>query len=118
MTSAFDNPNDMMTGANNVGEGWHPLIRELEGKLNELGPEFEILEVREKFGGLLYSAAIDTEDKATYQKFRKVIKLARGRSTSICEACGQPGLTQSIQGWLKTLCDEHPAERLAGLEAR
>ena len=120
MTSAFgDQKVPMMTQASNVGEGWHPLIKELEEKLNAIDPDFELLQVKEKFGGLRYYvgmvSANHDADKANagekLDQFHQLIALAEAASTHICEECGKPAETKSYSGWLKTLCDEHAAER-------
>lgn len=110
MTSAFD-PQEvpMMTSASNVGVGWHPIIRELEEALNAIDPEYEIQQVKEKFGGLRYYA--QTTNQQRWNDFHAAIGEAEEKSTHFCEECGQPAETKSYYGWLKTLCTEHAAER-------
>ena len=119
MTSAFGRQQSpMMTSADNVGEGWHQIIRDLEAGLNEIDPEFHLIQVKEKFGALRYYAEPHHEmDRDIENKFQTRINTAEGRSQVTCEFCGQPGETHSIGGWLKTLCDEHHAERLDRYEA-
>lgn len=103
----------MMTSASNVGVGWHPLIRELEEVLNRMDPTFALQQVKEKFGGLRYYAQTSQGvDPEIHRGFHHLINLAEEQSTHICEECGQPAETRSIHGWLKTLCDEHHAERM------
>jgi hypothetical protein len=114
MTSAFgDQKEPMMTSINNVGEGWHPLIQELEEKLNKIDPDFELQQVKEKFGGLRYYAQCSKGGI----NFHKLIAEAEEKSVTICEECGKPAVTLSYKGWLKTLCEEHRAERLARMES-
>lgn len=110
MTSAFgDQASPMMTSANNVGEGWHKLLRDLEGLLNILDPDYELQQVKEKFGGLRYYA--QTQKTDVDKSFHWAIHAAEGLSVHICEECGEPGKTHSIYGWLHTLCDTHETER-------
>lgn len=108
MTSCFGpQASPMMTQASNVGEGWHPLLRNLELGLNDLDPDFTLQQVKEKFGGLRYYAQSDADG------FQELIGIAEEASTHLCEVCGKHGETKSFHGWLKTLCDEHFAEREA-----
>jgi hypothetical protein len=63
-------------------------------------PKFEVLQVKEKFGGLRY--AVNHANDA----IRKHIAVAELESWHTCEVCGQAG--QLREGaWLKTLCDKH-----------
>lgn len=115
MTSAFgDQKIPMMTSISNVGKGWWPLVRKLEEHLNELSPDFELLQVKEKFGSLRYYASPQpgcTERAA--QEFTEWIADAENESDHICEVCGEPGDTSPGKfGYLKTLCEVHKAERL------
>ena len=109
MTSAFgDQRVPMMTSINNVGEGWHELIKTLEEKLNKIDPEFELLQVKEKFGGLRYYANTSNDDERT--NFHQLISLAEEASFHLCEVCGEPGENKATHQWLKTLCETHRAE--------
>lgn len=110
MTSSFgDQPSRMMTSANNVGEGWHPILRELEEELNKIDPEFILQQVKEKFGGLRYYAYPHSPDPA----FEGAIRTAEAKSERTCEVCGEPGLIKATHHWLKCLCETHRAEDVA-----
>jgi hypothetical protein len=111
VTSAFDNPTDMMVGINNVGTGWHQLIKDLEEKLNAIDPNFELLQVKEKFGSLRYYTSFTAVDGQA--RFDALISIAEETSDHICEVCGQPGENTPTRGWYKTLCTEHRAQREA-----
>jgi hypothetical protein len=65
------------------------------------GPKFEVLQVKEKFGGLRYYVNCRKEEA-----IRQRIGAAQEESFPICEVCGQPG-TLRENGLIKTLCDEH-----------
>jgi hypothetical protein len=89
------------------GDGWYELIRELCEELKEMIPdayegeeEFEVVQVKEKFGGLRFYTNWATEEM--YEK----IEEAEGKSFKICEDCGQPGRVRA-GGWIRTLCDYH-----------
>jgi hypothetical protein len=67
----------------------------------ESGCHFEILQVKEKFGGLrIY---VNHADDAIRQR----IEAAEQESFHTCEICGQPGKLR--EDALMTLCDEHDA---------
>jgi hypothetical protein len=75
-----------------------PLVAEFE---RTTGCQFEVLQVKEKFGGLRFyvncreNVAIDGR-----------IGLAMQESLRTCEICGQPGILRQGR-CIKTLCDEH-----------
>lgn len=89
------------------GDGWfqilwrlcedlEPLVAELE---KQTGSRFEVVQVKEKFGGLRFYA------HGTNDAVRQRIKAAGLESTKTCELCGQPGqLFESP--WLGVRCDE------------
>ena len=76
-----------------------PLVAELE---QETGLKFEILQVKEKFGGLrVYTNQAN-------DAIRQRLGAAAEESFRTCEACGQPGQLREGRS-IKTLCDEHNA---------
>lgn len=109
MTSAFGAQKvPMMTSADNVGEGWHEILRALEEQLNLIDPDYTIQQVKEKFGGLRYYASTNESGS----NFHDLIRLAEEKSEKTCEVCGRDGKTESIRGWWKTLCEEHYNKRM------
>ena len=112
MTSCFGpQAVPMMTQASNVGEGWHPILRELEADLNQMDPDFTLQQVKEKFGGLRYYAQTSQGvDGAVHREFHDRIRVAEEKSEHVCEQCGQPGENHAIHGWYKTLCETHLLE--------
>jgi hypothetical protein len=92
-------------------DGWFDILWRLCGDLEPLvnefeqttGSQFEILQVKEKFGGLRIHVnhANDT--------IRRRIEAADQESLRTCEVCGQPG-TLHEDSWIKTLCDQHVGE--------
>lgn len=86
-------------------DGWFSLIWKLCEDLDPLvaaieaqtGERFEVLEVKEKFGGLRFYANHHTEPIA------ERIKAAEAESLHTCELCGQPGLLRG-GNWVQTLC--------------
>jgi hypothetical protein len=78
-----------------------PLVAEFE---QETGSQFEVLQVKEKFGGLRFYVNCRRNDA-----IRQRILAAIEESFHTCEICGQPGLLREGR-CIKTLCDEHANE--------
>jgi hypothetical protein len=64
------------------------------------GRQFEILQAKEKFGGLCIYVNVANDT------IRQRLLAAQLESFLTCEVCGQPGQRRE-RGWIKTLCDEH-----------
>src|SRR5208283_3534018 len=78
-------------------EDLEPLVAEVE---KETGRKFEVLQVKEKFGGLRFYV------NHANDAIRERIGIAAKESFRTCEVCGQPGKLREV-GLIKTLCDEH-----------
>ena len=78
-------------------EDLEPLVAELE---RASGCQFEVLQVKEKFGGLRI------HENDANDAIRQRIEAAERESFHTCEGCGQPGALRG-GSWIKTLCDEH-----------
>jgi len=91
------------------GDGWFDILwrlcEDLEPLVTEMeragGPKFEVLQVKEKFGGLRFYV-----NRRRNNAIRRRIGIAANESFNICEVCGQPG-TLREDSWIKTVCDEH-----------
>ena len=81
-------------------EQLEPLVTLLEA---ETARQFEVLQVKEKFGSLQFYC--NTSNDA----IRKVIECAELESMETCDMCGKPG-TQRRGGWVRTRCDEHTGD--------
>lgn len=111
-----------------VGPGWWPILEGLCAEIdsytkwrnntraarlkdnphgldipNEV-PQVIVEQVKEKFGGLrfYYTGGDD--------KIDGMVRMAERWADHACEECGAPGQSRR-GGWIKTLCDEHEAER-------
>lgn len=84
--------------------GWIPFVKEAVEKITALGKaedeEFQILQVKEKFGGLRIYTSFDTPE------IEKIISEAEERARSTCERCGKGGSLKAKGWWLKTCCDD------------
>ena len=95
----------------NVDKGWHQIIVDCDKELTAIDPNYQILQIKEKFGRLRYymSPSNDTTPQqrdAMYEVVSKYENIA----ARTCEVTGLPGvLMKSIGGWLKTLNPEYLA---------
>lgn len=96
-----------------IGKGWWPLVHDLMGDLFAAGWNGELLQVKEKFGGLRFYIDSRSESRDDSRNdIHRLIFRAEEDSLRICEECGAPGV-QRYGGWIKTLCDRHHAARQA-----
>ena len=79
-------------------EDLEPLVAQFE---EETGLHFEVLQVKEKFGGLRFYVNCRRNEA-----IRQRIGAAAQESFHTCEICGQPGTLRENRS-IKTLCDEH-----------
>jgi hypothetical protein len=84
-----------------VGEGWYPLLFELDERLSEIDPDYRIAQIKEKFGGLRYYI-----ESKRYDKAQEIVDEIEDRSYTICEITGKPGRPTRKNGWIKTLSYE------------
>lgn len=109
------------------GKGWIPLIEKLDAKLAAIDPDYEIHQIKEKFGALRYyvkfsfksgrewnpdtyeEIIVDPEAYAKFQQCYKMIDEATHESAHTCEVCGNEGKIQSAEGggWLQCRCPDH-----------
>jgi len=83
------------------GDGWFNLIYELSRKISEHGTNCEVIQVKEKFGGLRFYVCNGTD------KIFDLIDEYEDMSYKTCENCGSTdNVTQTKTGWIKTLCKE------------
>jgi hypothetical protein len=80
-----------------VGAGWSDIIKRLISDLEGLGWDGNLLQIKEKFGGLRFYIGKGTE------KIHARILQAEEESFKVCELCGEKGKPRG-GGWIKTLC--------------
>lgn len=83
-----------------VGDGWLHLIINLIEELIAAGWDREVVQVKEKFGGLRFYT--NSAPEGGYDIINKYEAL----SQETCEICGEKGKLRDT-GWMRTLCDEH-----------
>lgn len=85
-------------------DGWVDLVYDLHNDLLESDPEYQLVQVKEKFGGLRFYIQFPISDRG-----QLLIRLAEDKSLEICQECGAPGSLRK-RGWWATLCDEHDTD--------
>ena len=97
-----------------VCDGWKKITVDLTYALGALDPDFNLLQVREKFAQLRYECQ-STSACTDKEAFLALITAAVLESERTCIICGNPGLTCQILrgGWWYTLCQTHAARWLA-----
>jgi hypothetical protein len=89
------------------GEGWRELVTKLDGMLSFVSPDYEPLQIKEKFGTLRFYAKYVPAPEApmvAYEIFYSLIEAAEAKSALVCEVCGRWGKTRTDRPWKKTLC--------------
>ena len=97
-----------------VDEGWYHLVLDCDKELTGVDPNYQIYQVKEKFGGLrYYTKPSNLDDKHTLMRIGDIISKYEDIAWKTCSATGKPGvLMKSIGGWLKTHNPEYAAESL------
>jgi len=80
-------------------EGWLQLISDCIKELIAAGWDKQILQIKEKFGGLRFYTG------PLFEEGYKIISKYESLSYTTCEICGNPG-EPSSKGWIKTLCEK------------
>jgi hypothetical protein len=97
-----------------VDEGWYQLVVDCDKELTRVDPNYQIYQVKEKFGGLrFYTKPSNMDDKHTLIQIGNIISKYEDIAWKTCSATGKPGvLMKSIGGWRKTLNPEYAESAL------
>jgi len=101
-----------------VGKGWYSLVLETDRKLAEIEPNYEIHQIKEKFGELRYYISHECNyicggiDNWRDCKLKQIIDDATKKSITICEVCGEKAEPCSTSDhWYATLCENHRGDK-------
>lgn len=87
--------------------GWFPIVADVHEQLVAIDPDYEVHQVKEKFGRLCYYfRASNSVDQHTKALMNELVTDAESRCATICEACGAQGavLCVGALSWHKTVC--------------
>jgi len=100
LTNVFTGNNITDSDFFQVSLGWNLIIKNLIQDLIKLGWNKEVIQVKEKFGGLRFYINEGTDE------IHQRIGQAELESMKTCEITGKPGKIRTDIGWHRTLCDE------------
>ncbi len=85
---------------NCIPTGWMELGREMIEKCEAIDPDYEVCDMKEKWGHLDVISTSGNYDIATIEEeYWK-------KSTEICAYCGKPAIMRTISGWILPICDD------------
>lgn len=88
-------------------DGWKDIVEKADRMLAHIDPEYEIHQIKEKFGTLRYYFSTKFPYGSIEQSIMDSIVLAaETRSSRTCEQCGKYGEVRDLN-WIRTLCDMH-----------
>jgi hypothetical protein len=86
-----------------VGSGWEDLIDRCCAEVTANDPTAQVVQIKEKFGGLRFY--LDTDDQERLA--RSIIAKYEAEAERTCELCGKPGHTRNYtKYYIRTVCDE------------
>lgn len=87
-------------------KGWYPLVIETHKKLNYIDPNYEVHQIKEKFGSLRYYYHSSWNYYSIPGKIMQdIVNGAEKESTRTCENCGAGSAKiRDKNRWLKCLC--------------
>lgn len=121
---------DLRQHFDDVGPGWRHVLKALDEcfdhvveRYPEADCKIHILQVKEKFGGLRCYVRGENLTDEQFRQTQNYIGFAEIMCEKICEQCGKPATARRTQlgarfGWVKALCEEHHAERDAGVRGQ
>ena len=92
------------SGFFSIGKGWYPIVKDLIEDLIKLGWDKQVIQVKEKFGGLRFYISEGSDE--IYKRIADAERL----SYETCEICGNTGEMRKDIGWIRTLCNKHYEE--------
>lgn len=94
-------------------DGWREIVEETDEMLAFIDPEYQIHQVKEKFGTLRYYFGSVYEHGSIESKIMHAItNSAEAKSSHTCEICGKYGETRTSQYYIRTLCDSCELARM------
>lgn len=104
----MDDMDDFEIERRNVGDGWQDIVVQLHWDLFALDPNYQVTQIKEKFGGLRYYIEISEGiEPETQRRMHELTYRAEEQSLKTCQVCGAPGKLDGSRWWLRTLCKAH-----------
>lgn len=92
-----------------IGPGWIDLIGLLCARIDTIlkeapAAQFDVTQVKEKFGRLRFYYHLEKADDAIREAIREAVNATEAASAHCCERCGARGQLIDNAGWLSTRC--------------
>jgi hypothetical protein len=79
-------------------EGWNLIIEDTHNKLSYIDPNYTILQIKEKFGGLRYYFSTLFDYESLEKKIMDdIVSCAETQASYTCELCGANGWGTNVQ---------------------
>jgi hypothetical protein len=91
-------------------KGWYKLVIDTHKKLKYIDPDYEIHQIKEKFGGLRYYYHCSVPYKSIQREIMDaIVESAESNAEKTCETCGSNSYKDKVETrnrryWYKTLC--------------
>jgi hypothetical protein len=81
------------------GEGWKTIIDDTHKKLKYIDPDYKIVQIKEKFGGLryYYDNSFESYNDIRREIMDDIILSAENKASYTCELCGANGWGTNVQ---------------------
>ena len=106
------------------GDGWKEIIRNTDKKLKYIDPDYEIAQIKEKFGGLRYyfDSSLDYGSIA-HEIMDDIVRAAEYEASRTCELCGTSKPSDKVEirvhkYWYFGYCQSCADKYIAEAEAR
>jgi hypothetical protein len=86
-------------------DGWKDLVLLTDEMLAYIDPDYEIHQIKEKFGGLRYYFEGGKTEIARRIMWA-IVSDSESQSLTVCEICGQRGELRTDEYYVRTLCDK------------
>lgn len=108
-------------GGYETGDGWKDIIMRTHEKLKYIDPDYTIIQIKEKFGGLRYyfDSSLDYESIA-HDIMNDIVRAAEYEASRTCELCGANKASDKVEirvhkywyfGYCQSCADKNVAER-------
>ena len=94
-----------------VGPGWFGIVVDLDEALARVDPDYQIMQVKSKFGGLCFyfapsESVPEPQRAAVRERMNELVAAAERRAARTCEYSGAPGTLMIRDGFYATVSDE------------
>jgi hypothetical protein len=100
-------------------DGWKEIVLKADEMLASIDPDYEIHQIKEKFGTLRYYFGTTFEYGTIQSNVMYAIKKwAESMSAATCERCGKFGELRTETYYIVTMCDDCNLKRLEELKSQ